>query len=309
MFSIFTNVLTQVLVLFVLILLGVIIQKAKIFKGGETKGITDFVLTFVTPCVIIKSFADKDFTPDALRKFLSSFLWAFIAHIIFIIFAHLFIRTKKIFDRKILQFGTVFSNCGFMSIPLQQAIIGDTGVFYAASFIAVMNLFLWSYGAFTVSGDKKYLLSPKAVLNPGVIGLLIGLILFFTALPLPQVVYQPISYVAALNTPLPMILIGFHLANSNIFSTLKNFNCIFATLLRLIIFPALIILIIYLFGLRGDLFISLAISASAPVAAATTMFAEKFGGNTPLSANLVSISTLLSLITMPIIITIASYFA
>lgn len=309
MVEIFLNVLNQVLILFVLICLGVIVQKAKIFKNGETKGITDFVLTFVTPCVIIKSFADKDFSIETLKKLLISFGWAIALHLIFILFAHLLIRSKNIDDRKVLQFGTVFSNCGFMSIPLQQAIIGNDGVFYAASFIAVMNLFLWSYGAFAVSGDKKYLLSKKAVINPGVVGLLLGVLIFVTAIPLPQVVYQPISYVAALNTPIPMVLIGFHLANSKILQSLKNLSCLLGTLLRLVVLPALVIGIMYLCGLRGDLLVSLAISASAPVAAATTMFAEKFDGNTALSANFVSLSTLLSLITMPVMVTFASYIA
>ena len=155
----FINVFTQVDILFILILLGVALTKAKILTEKGVSSMTDMVLILVTPCVIIKSFI-REFDKSVLKNLLISFLIAFLAHIGFIILSHLIIRSKEKATERVLRFGAIFSNCGYMSIPLQQAILGDIGVFYAASYVAIFNLFIWSYGIITMSGDKKYL-TPK----------------------------------------------------------------------------------------------------------------------------------------------------
>ncbi|MBQ8794134.1 MAG: AEC family transporter, partial [Clostridia bacterium] len=203
----------------------------------------------------------------------------------------------------------IFSNCGFMSLPLQQSLLGDMGVFYGSSYIAIFNLFIWSYGIILMSGDKKYLSPKKLIINPGIIGLTIGLLIFLLSIPTPRILNDTVSYIAALNTPLPMIIIGYHLANSKISDGIKNIKCIFAIFLKLFAFPLLALGVMYICGIRGTLLISSLISCSAPTAAITTMFSAKFGRDTSLSVNLVSLSTILSLISMPILITLSQYIA
>ena len=304
----FINVLIQVSILLILILIGVVLTKGKVLTDGGVKSMTDMVLYTVTPCVIIKSFI-REYDPTTLKKLLISFLIAALAHIGFILLSHLLIRDKDKKKERVLRYGTVFSNCGFMSLPLQQALFGDEGVFYAASYIAIFQFFIWSYGIIIMSGDKKYLSPKKLVLSPGLIGLFIGLIIFMFSIPVPKVIYEPISYMASLNTPLPMIIIGFHLANSNLLQGLKNPKCVLAIALRLIILPIIALAVMYLCSIRGVMLVSSVISCCAPVAAITTMFSSKFGQDTSLSVSFVSLSTVLSLITMPLIITLAQYFA
>jgi len=304
----FINVLTQVIILFILILLGVVLTKAKILTEKGVHSMTDMVLILVTPCVIIKSFV-REFDRSVLKNLLISFLIAFLLHIGFIVLSHLFIHSKEKASERVLRFGAIFSNCGYMSIPLQQAILGDIGVFYSASFIAIFNLFIWSYGIISISGDKKYLTLKKMVFSPGIIGLSLGLIVFLFSVPMPKLILEPISYMASLNTPLPMIIIGYHLTKSSLLDGLKDVKCIFAMLLKLVVFPLLALYGMYLCGVRGTMLISLLISCSAPTAAITTMFAAKFSADTPLSVNMVSLSTILSLVTMPCIITLAQYIA
>lgn len=306
MLAVYTNVLTQVAILLILIFIGFCLTKLKILTESAVKSITDIVLYLVTPCVIIKSFADRDYSPASLKKLLISFLWAVIVHFLFIALAHLLIRTKKISEKKVFLFSVVFSNCGFMSLPLQQAVLGDEGVFFGASYVAIFNIFMWCYGSFVMSGDKKALLSKKAVLNPGVIAVTIGFIVFILSVPIPKIIYEPISYLAAFNTPLPMIIIGYHLTRGNFFKTFKNGWAIWSIALRLVIMPLAALGIMWVAGLRGALLVSLSISACSPIAAATTMFAGKYGGETQLSANTVSLCTVLSVITMPLIIAFAS---
>ncbi len=297
----FSNVVSQVAILLVLMLVGVLLTKFGVLKENAVKSMTDLVLYTVTPCVIIKSFVRK-FEMSALKNLLISFLIAFLAHILFIVLSRIIFRTKDESKRKVLQFAVVFSNCGYMSLPLQEALLGDNGIFYGSSFIAIFNLFVWSYGILLMSGDKKYLSAKKMIINPGIIGLVLGLIVFLFSVPLPKVIYEPISYMASLNTPLPMIIIGYHLTKSKIF---KGRAGLLAIAVRLVVFPLLALAIMYLCGVRGDMFVSVVISCCAPTAAITTMFADKFGAETALSVNLVSLSTIISLITIPLIVTLA----
>lgn len=304
----FLNVLTQVIILLILILVGVVLAKTNVLDSNGVKSITDMVLMIVTPCVIIKSFI-REFDTSVLKNLLISFLIAFIAHICFILIGCLFLKDNDKAKERVLRFGAIFSNCAYMSIPLQQALLGETGVFYASSYIVIFNIFVWSWGILLMSGDRKYLTPKKLILNPGMISIIIGLVIFLFSIPIPKIISEPLSYIASLNTPLPMIIIGFHLASSNLLDGIKNLKCLLAIGFKLILFPALTLAVMYLCGVRGVMLVSSVISCSAPTAAITTMFSSKFGSDTSLSVNMVSLSTVLSLITMPILITIAQYIA
>ncbi len=304
----FISVFTQVVILFVLIFLGAILTKKGVFTEKGISVMTDLVLLLVTPCVIIKSFI-REFDVSTLKKLLISFLIAFLAHIAFILLSRLLLHSKEKKSEKVLQFGVIFSNCGYMSIPLQQALLGEDGVFYGSSFIAIFQLFIWSYGLLLMSGDKKYLSPKKIFINPGMIGLSIGLIIFLLSIPIPKVISEPISYLASLNTPLPMLIIGYHLMKSDILKGLHNLKCFFAIALKLFVFPLIAIGVMYLCGIRGTMLVSSVISCSAPTAAITTMFSDKFSCDTALSVNMVSLSTILSLLSMPLLITLAQYLA
>jgi predicted permease len=304
----FLNVFTQVVILFILIFLGAILTKKGVFTEKGISSMTDMVLLLVTPCVIIKSFI-REFDSTTFKKLLISFLIAILSHIGFIILSRVLLRDKNERSQKVLQFGVIFSNCGYMSIPLQQALLGDDGIFYGASYIAIFQIFIWSYGLLLMSGDKKVLSPKKMLINPGVIGVSIGLIIFLLSIPVPKIIAEPISYLASLNTPLPMLIIGYHLMKSNILEGLRNIKCFFAIGIKLFLFPLLALLVMYLCGVRGTMLISSVISCSAPTAALTTMFSDKYSCDTALSVNMVSISTLLSLISMPILITLAQHLA
>ncbi len=297
---VFITVLRQVVVLFILIFVGVILSKVNIINEKSIKSLTDITLTAVIPCVIIKSFIRK-FDAKTLKYVLLSFLFAAIVHIIFILLAKLCIKDKDEARKSVLRFGSIFGNCGFMSLPIQEAILGEKGVIYCASFIAIFNLFSWTYGIVLMSGDKKEMSPKKVFINPGVIGLIIGLLIFVSQIKVPQVVSLPIGYLAALNTPFPMLIIGYHLSKSNILSAVKDKKLLFASVCRVLLFPAVAVGVLLLIGVRGDLLLSMAISASSPVAAYTTMFSYKYGRATDLSVNMVAVSTLMSLFTMPVL--------
>ncbi|MBQ5346904.1 MAG: AEC family transporter, partial [Ruminococcus sp.] len=214
-------------------------------------------------------------------------------------------RDKNMSRRVVMRFSAVFSNCGFMSLPLQQAILGDEGVFYGTVFVAVFNIIVWSYGLVDMSGDRSNFNLKNIILNPGIIGAVAAASLFFLQIHLPYILLTPIQYIAGLNTPVPMLVIGFYLTRFKFKESLRDLGIYAVSAVRLLIIPLASLFIMKLLGVDGNIVTSCTIAASDPVAATTTMFAAKFDRDVDLSVGLVSSTTLLSIITMPIIIALA----
>ncbi|MBQ7302761.1 MAG: AEC family transporter [Clostridia bacterium] len=300
----FLTVGQQVLILFLLIGVGFICGKKGIINETASKVMADVVLYFATPCVIIHSF-QQEMTDERIKGLLVALASAIAIHVLAILIADVVFRNDADKRRRVLRFAVVFSNAGYMALPLQKAVLGAEGVFYGAVYVAIFNLTMWSWGLLTMSGDKKSLSVKKLILNPGVIGLTVGVIIFLLQWQLPEVLAQPITHLGNLNTPVPMLLIGYFLSKTNVkqaFRDGRSFGCM---AIRLLFMPLLALGGMYLCGIRGDVLVSMVIAASAPVAAATTMFATKFNADTSLSVNMVSLTTLCSVITMPLIVALA----
>lgn len=300
----YTIVLSQVLILFVLIITGYGCGKAKLFSSDAVRGMTSLVLYVVTPCVIVNSFV-REFDHKMIYGLGITLVCAFLIHAGSILLAKILIHDKEKSKEIVVKFAIIFSNCGFMSLPLQQALLGEDGVFYGAVFVAVFNIMAWSYGVSLMGGGMKSLSLKKILLNPGLIGVTLGVIIFIFSIKLPTVLLSPIQYLAALNTPLPMLIIGYHLAESNILHAFKHKICYVVAGLRLIVIPLASLGLMYLCGIRGDVLVSCTIAASAPVAATTTMFSLKFERDADLSVKLVSVTTVLSAVTMPLIVALS----
>lgn len=298
------EVATQVAILFILIAVGFICTKKKMFDEKSIKSLANFVLYIVIPTVIINSF-NKDFDATLGKKLLICVACSLGLHALFILLTYAFIHDKDDAKKRVLQFGAVFSNCGFMSLPLQQALLGDEGVFLGAAYVGVFNLITWTYGLVLISGNKSEISLKKNFINPGVIGVAAGLVLFLTPIKLPEILSMPLHHFANMNTPLPMVIIGFYLAQITTFSVLKDSRLILGIFLRLLLFPLLGLGIMYLIGLRKTILVCMTIAASAPTAANTTMFAAKYDKDTQTSVTMVAFSTLLSIITMPVVVSLA----
>ncbi len=302
MLSQFLTVGQQVLILFILIAVGIICGKTKLLDQRAVKGMTSLVLYFVTPCVMIHAFQDARFSPDMLTKLLVTAVAGFGVHIGSILLSQLVFRDKDSSRRAVLKFAAVFSNCGFMSLPLQQALLGSEGVFYGSIFVAVFNLVSWTYGLVIMSGTLSSLNAKKLLTNPGIIGVFLAVLLWVLNIRLPELVATPVNYLASLNTPLPMIIIGCHLASAKFTSALKDKWCYLCIAMRLTVIPVCAMLLLYLCGIRGSMLVAIVIASSAPTAATTTMFATLYDREVSLSVSIVSLTTVISLITMPLIV-------
>ncbi len=295
----------QVAVLFILIAVGFISGKTVLITESGAKHLTNVVLYLATPCIMVKSFQKVKFSPELLLNLAVCALCAFAIQILSVIICRLIFRSKDESRRIVMRFAAVFSNCGFMSLPLQQAILGDTGVFYGTVFVASFNIIVWSYGLLDMSGDKVGFDIKKIILNPGVLGASAALLLFLLKIQLPEVLLSPIEYIAGLNTPLPMLVIGFYLTRFKFKDSVCDLGIYAVSAVRLLLIPCAALFVMKLCSVDTDIIVSCTIAASAPVAATTTMFAAKFNRDADLSVGLVSVTTILSIITMPVIIALA----
>ncbi len=324
----FLTVLTQVSILFLLIFIGAVANKTKLLSVEANKKISDVVVTIVAPSVIISSFLSsaKGSQSEILALLKNIGIFALIAaasHAVMIGLGILIFRPSDESKRKVLKFGTVFSNCGFMALPLIQSLIDapggtKTGSLYAAVYIAVFNVTMWTYGYALMSGEKK--LSPEKIfLNPGIIAVGIGLIIMsvpilggnLNAVPvrLSTVIEGVLNSVSALNVPLPMFVIGYGIISADFKSGFKDLWTYVSIALRLIVYPLIAMGALYLFGVRGEMLIVAVTCIAAPVGATTSMFSTKFSLDEALSVRLVTISTLLSIVTMPLIVALAKTIA
>ncbi len=303
----FLTVAQNVLMLFILIGVGFCCQKCKILNDAAVKCCANLVLYIATPCVIVKS-CIREFDTALLKGFLIVIAAAILTHVVLILAAVLFFRGKE-GRQRVLRFATVFSNAGYMGIPLQQAVLGEEGVFYCAAYVIVFNVVLWTYGVVDMSGNKRELSGKKLVFNPGIIGVLLGLAVFLLSLPIPPLVADAIGHMATLNTPIPMIIVGYYMAKTDLLAALKDGGSYLCIFLRLVAMPLAALGALWLCGVRGTVLVSLMICICAPVATACTMFSTRFERDTLLSVNLVSLSTLFAVVTMPLVIALTQAIA
>ena len=309
----FLTVAGQVLVLFGLIAMGFILTKKGMLTENGAKVCTDIALYLAVPAVIIRSFVSMEYNAATLKTLLFSCAVCLLIHIAYIIVGVLVFSSRDDSRQRVMRFAAIFSNAGFMALPLQEALLGEQGVFFGATYVVIFNIVAWSYGVILMSGEKKQLSVKKMLFTPGLIGTAIGVLFFAISLPVPDIIKTTgislINHTANLNTPIPMIVIGYYLATSDFKKALKDKGCYLNLAMRLILMPLATLGVLYACAMRGTMLVSLTVAASAPTAAMTTMFAAKYGRDTELSVNIVSLSTLLSIITMPIIVAIAQYIA
>ena len=291
------------------------------------KCMADIVMYFVTPCVIINAFGATLYNKAELLGILKNIaivaIVAVLLHAVMILSVYLLFRFKDEDKRRVMRFAAVFSNAGFIALPLAQALI-DTpesheGALYAAVFLAVFNIALWTWGLVDMSGDQKNMNWKKIVFNPGIIGVVIGLLIFTSPLyfnfgetsgiQLPSLVKDALSAISALNLPLPMLMVGYYLGKADLLAAFRDGWSYLCMAMRLVAYPLILLGVLYLFGVRGNVLTVLVIGASAPVGATTTIFSAKFNRDTELSVRLVSLSTILSMITMPLIVGLTQMIA
>jgi hypothetical protein len=305
----FLPVAKQVGILFALMSVGFVCRRARLVDEAAVKGMVNLLILFVTPCLIVECF-QRPCDAAKLKSLGAAFAFAAAAHVALIAAASALYRRTPPDTRCVLRLATAFSNAGFMGIPLEHALFGDEGVFYGIAYVVVFNIFIWSWG-YGVMRGCRWPLDAKQVaticVNPGTVGLAIALPLFLLSVRLPPVVAAPVSMMASMNTPLAMVVIGFYLGGAKLGAVASSGGAWFAAALRLVAFPLAAVAVFAALGGRVDRTMALAsvTASAAPAAAMVSMLASKFNRDIDASVGVVSGTTLLSILTMPLVIAIA----
>jgi predicted permease len=295
------TVITQITSLFLVALVGFYGGKKDIIGENFSNGLSKLLVEITTPFLIISSFSIS-YGPEIADNVTKSFIYSFLIFALtpFLVKPLLLIIDKK--KRNTLEFAMMFSNCGFMGFPVAQSVFGKEGVVYAAVFNILFNIFVWTYGVMLFNNKKSLKGLKKSLKNPGIISSFIGLIIMIFSIKIPIILMDTINMVGGLTTPISMLIIGSLLSRSELKKIIKDKSLYYGSLIKLIILPGALYLISILCGENSIVIKTLILMQAMPAGAFTTIFAENFNKDKEYSAFIVSFSSLLSIITIPIII-------
>ena len=301
----------QVGILFALMSVGFLCNRRRIIDEVAIKGLTELLVLIVTPCIIMHSFMQQTFAPSLLGDLGWALVASVFAHVVGSALAILFFRGGDKRQEGVLRFAVMFSNAGFMGIPLEYAILGPKGVFFGAMYVVVFNLACWSWGVFVMCRGAKVGGWKSVLVNPGTVGVALGMPFFLFSIKLPDVVGVPLEMLAGLNTPLAMIMVGWYLAESvkcKVESGKSfSFPAFKVVVLRLLVVPIAVIGALacaraFISNFNPVMAVAIATAACAPVAALTTVIAARYDRDVSMATGLVAGTTLLSILTMPPIV-------
>ncbi len=297
----------QVGVLFALMVVGFLCNRRKLLNAIAIKGITELLVLIVTPCVIVHSFIQQKFAPSLLGDLGWALAMSVFAHAVGAAIAYLCLHDRNPNRGGVLRFAVIFSNAGFMGIPLEYALLGADGVFFGAMYVVVFNLLCWSLGVAVMCRGMKDVGLRALFINAGTVGVTLGLPFFLFSLKLPEVVGRPVEMLADLNTPLAMIMVGWYLAETDFRPVLRCGAAYGVAALRLVAVP--LVVIAAFVGVRACvptlnpvMAVAISTAAAAPTAALTTVIAARYDKDVSTATSLVSGTTLLSILTMPPIV-------
>ena len=298
MLDYFLTVLSQVVTLFLLMGVGFVLGRLGKVGGAGISQFTFLLLYIVAPCVVLETM-QADVDPALLPRLGEALVLTLGLYLCYSAAVLPFFRRTEGPTRASLRFGCIYGNVGFMGLPLAEAVLGSEALIYAVLTLVVFNVYSWLHGVVLMGGRSA--LSPRsALINPGTVALVLGLPFLLTGSHLPGGAQAAVSFLADLNTPLAMVVIGAQMAAVDLAAILRQGKLFAASALRLVVLPLLTALILLPFGLDPLLYCTMVILSGAPSAGLTSMFAQRFGQDTATAAQLVSLSTLLSVVTLPL---------
>ena len=293
-------VLKQIVIMALLVAVGVCLSKKGYLMVQSSKDLGAILLWVVVPSVVIKSYL-VEFSRQRLADMACSAGLALLGVTISMIISYLIFGKR----RRIENFAASFCNAGFIGIPLVQAVIGEEGVFYIAAAIAFLGLFQWTYGVYIMTGKKEAISVKTIAKNPVLVSIIIGVLLFVTQIPIPAVLDKTLEYIAGLNTPVAMMLIGNYMSKLSFRDMLdkRAYSCIFA---RLILIPCVVLVVYCLLPIHNQaIAMATYLVAITPVGANICIFAQQYDCDYEFSVVTVCLSTVLSVMTIPVLTWVA----
>ncbi len=274
-------------------------MKGLITKEGN-KQLSKVALYIVNPMLIFMSYQDCEYSSTLLKGLLWSFLLSGISFGVMILLSTLIISQKRP-EHSLERFSVVYSNCGFIGMPLIRGIYGTEGVLYLTAYITLFNILVWTHGYMTMKESRDFKSFVKAASSPSVIAVFIGLVFYLAQIRLPDVLHTSLQYVSDMNTPLAMLIAGSATAQTNIIKALKNKALYMVSVYKLLALPLVAFLLVHFLPAPHMVKMVVLIASACPVATTGTMFAIQFDKNPERCSEFFAVTTLLSGITLPIV--------
>jgi predicted permease len=294
-------IVTQVTTLFLIMAIGFIARKAKILNPESTKGLMALLVNITAPLTALTAF-QFDFSKQMLDEAGVVLFFSIAVHLFSILLSKvLFFRMPDVTGR-VLRFATVFSNCAFMGYPVIGGFFGPRGVFLTAIYVAVFNIFAWTYGVFifTSKADRDSL--KHALLNPGVISVVLGMLMFLFSIKLPRPLAQTFELVGGMTTPISMLIIGSLLAELKFTELFSGLAVYYGSMVRLLVIPLLSLSCLRFFGIKGIVLGVCVLAVAMPAATLTAPLADQNGGDARFASRVVFLSTIFSMVTIPVVL-------
>ena len=320
--------ITQVIILFVMMVPGYLLKKTGLVHEGFGKGISNLVLYIAQPSLIAYAYISYEGTSDIWWNALWVLILSLLAHGIFAVAALTFFRTAEDYTRRMLRLATVFSNAAFMGIPLVSVLLGAEATIYASIYNISFNLFLWTLGVYfctarrdedgdgTPDGEikPKHPISPmKVILHPVMLAAAVGLLVLGLGVSsyIPPLVISCLEMLKNLVAPLSMVVIGLRMVGMTFRGAFRDKHLYLFLALRHLILPLSVLLVLWVLSICGlklgeTVNTVTLLLAATPAATSATMFAEKYDCDPVYTSRVVTISTIVSVVTMPLIIMLGS---
>ncbi|MDD7428404.1 MAG: AEC family transporter [Oscillospiraceae bacterium] len=299
----------QITVMFILIAAGYICGKT-IISQDTGRQLSKLVLNVVNPMLIFMSY-QMDYDARLMKNLMMSVLLGAVSYAAAILLSEIMFAKSGTDTRAADKFFAVYSNCGFMGIPLINGLFGSEGVFYLTGYLTCFNILVWTHGIMLYSGGEKKNVGKtalKVITSPSVIAIIAGIACFVLQIRLPELIAEAADYIGSMNTPLAMIVAGVTIAGSGrITDMLKNGRAYYISTVRLLIMPLIFVLMCRLcgyFGAPETVFMTVAVAAACPGAATGVMYAVNYDKNPVYASNVFALSTILSAVTLPLTVTL-----
>ncbi len=296
----FLKMLETQSILFVYMAVGYYCRKVNIFSDEMRARLTDFTVMITLPCMVFKSFL-MEFSMDALIQGGVALLIASVMAVVALIAGNLLYNRFVPREKCIMQYGTLVTNSGFAGLPIVDGAFGDEGLFLGSLFIIPTRILMWSAGiSLFTTGGTRWERTKKVLTNPSIIAVGLGLVWMVFQLPLPGFLRSAVGNLGNCTSPLAMALVGAILADVPLRGIWEP-KALYLAAVRQIVLP--VILLVALKGLALDpLTVGVSVTLSGmPIGSTTAILAQKYGADAEFGSKCVFISTVTSLITVPVL--------
>lgn len=289
----------------IILALGFLLGKLKLISESTNKQVVNLLLMVFMPAALFSAFP-SEFSEESLKLFFAGLLGGVV-----VMFALIFV-SKLVFNKFIYkgemrfesQFAFIFNNATFLGYPIVAYTFGEQGIIPYCGFIIAFNIALFSYGVFLFERKMSWRLVRDTVLNPNIIAVFLGMLVFLLNIPLPSFVADAAEFTGAATVPLSLICIGFMLSSANFKKLIRKWRLFLTAFIQLTLGPTVTYFLLSWLQFPTEVVVVCTLIQALPTATSLGLFAAKYGGNEVESSELVTISTLMSVATLPVIILI-----